>query len=166
MIHAQTVRDDQLDAMHRLGVIPSFFSAHVFFWGDWHRDSVLGPERGARISPTRSATDRQVPFTIHNDAPVVPPDMIRLLWATSARQTRSGQVLGGDQRLDVYESLVAMTRTAAFQYFEETQKGTLGAGKQADLVILSENPLPVPPEDLLRLQVSETWSRGVPVYTR
>ena len=55
VIHAQTLREDQLDALQSLGMIPSFFSAHVFFWGDWHRDSVLGQERGARISPTRSA---------------------------------------------------------------------------------------------------------------
>ncbi len=166
MIHAQTVRDDQLDAMRDLGMVPSFFSAHVFFWGDWHRDSVLGPERGARISPTRSAADRGIRFTIHNDAPVVPPDMIRLLWATSARTTRSGVVLGPDQRMTVYESLAAATRNAAYQYFEEGRKGTLAAGKQADLVILSEDPLPVPPEELLRLAVSETWSRGRQVWAR
>jgi len=138
----------------------------VFFWGDWHRDSVLGPERGARISPTRSAADRGIRFTIHNDAPVVPPDMIRLLWATSARTTRSGVVLGPDQRMTVYESLAAATRNAAYQYFEEGRKGTLAAGKQADLVILSEDPLPVPPEELLRLAVSETWSRGRQVWAR
>ncbi|MGE0624542.1 MAG: amidohydrolase [Pseudomonadales bacterium] len=166
MIHAQTVRDDQLDGMKALGVIPSFFSTHVFFWGDWHRDSVLGPERGARISPTRSATVRDIPFTIHNDAPVVPPDVIRLLWATTARTTRSGAVLGADQGLTVYEALTATTRNAARQYFEEDRKGTLAAGMQADLVILSEDPLSVPPEDLLRVQVSETWSRGRQVYAR
>lgn len=166
MIHAQTVRDDQLDTMRSLGVVPSFFSAHVFFWGDWHRDSVLGPDRGVRISPTRSAAQRGIPFTIHNDAPVVPPDVIRLLWATSDRTTRSGAVLGPDQRLTVYESLVATTRNAAYQHFEEDRKGTLAVGKQADLVILSEDPLPVPPADLLRLAVSETWSRGRQVYAR
>ena len=166
VIHAQTLREDQLDAVQSLGMIPSFFSAHVFFWGDWHRDSVLGEERGARISPTRSAQERNIPFTIHNDAPVVPPDMIRLLWATSARKTRSGAVLGEAQQLTVLESLAAMTRNAAYQYFEEGRKGTLVAGKQADLVILSENPLPLPADDLLRLQVSETWSRGRQVYAR
>jgi predicted amidohydrolase YtcJ len=166
MIHAQTVREDQLDAMRTLGVIPSFFSAHVFFWGDWHRDSVLGPERGARISPTRSAAARGLPFTIHNDAPVVPPDIIRLLWATTARTTRSGAVLGPDQRLSVFEALAAATRNGAYEYFEENSKGTLAAGMQADLVILSEDPLPVPPEDLLRVQVSETWSRGQQVSAR
>lgn len=164
MIHAQTVREDQLDQMSELGIIPSFFSAHVFFWGDWHRDSVLGPERASRISPTRSAWDRGMPFTLHNDAPVVPPDMIRLIWATTNRKTRSDQVLGADQRLTTFEALSAVTRMAAYQNFEEAEKGTLEVGKLADLVVLSENPLRMDAADLLELEVQQTWSRGVPVF--
>ncbi len=164
MIHAQTVREDQLDRMRELGIVPSFFSAHVFFWGDWHRDSVLGPARGSRISPTRSAWDREMPFTLHNDAPVVPPDMIRLIWATANRTTRSDQVLGADQRLTTFEALSAVTRMAAYQNFEEAEKGTLEAGKLADLVVLSENPLEMDPADLLELRIEETWSRGAPVF--
>jgi predicted amidohydrolase YtcJ len=164
MIHAQTVREDQLDRMAELGMIPSFFSAHVFFWGDWHRDSVLGPERGSRISPTRSAWDRQMAFTLHNDAPVVPPDMIRLIWATTNRLTRSGQVLGAEQRLTTFEALSAVTRMAAYQNFEEDEKGTLEVGKLADLVVLSADPLSMDTADLLEVEVRQTWSRGMPVY--
>ena len=165
MIHAQTLREDQLDAMAELSMVPSYFSAHTFFWGDWHRDSVLGPQRARRISPTRSTADRGMPFTVHNDAPIVPPDMIRLLWATTNRETRSGAILGPEQRLNTYEGLIAMTRDAAYQYFEEQRKGTLEAGKQADLVILSENPLTVPREELLRLEIDETWSRGQRIFS-
>jgi predicted amidohydrolase YtcJ len=72
MIHAQTVRDDQLDRMATLGMIPSFFVSHTFYWGDWHRDSVLGATRAARISPAASARARGVRFTFHDDPPVVP----------------------------------------------------------------------------------------------
>jgi len=77
MIHAQTVRDDQLDRMKELGIFPSFFSAHCFYWGDWHVSSVLGRERADRISPARSAADRGLRFSIHNDPPVVRPSMTR-----------------------------------------------------------------------------------------
>ena len=164
MIHAQTVRDDQIDRMAELGVTPSYFSAHTFYWGDWHRDSVLGPQRAARISPTRATLDRGVPFTVHNDAPIVPPDMVRLLWATVNRVTRSGQVLGAEQRIAVIDALRAMTVQAAFQAFEEDVKGTLTPGKQADLVVLSRNPLQTPAQDLLGLEVLQTISRGVPVF--
>lgn len=164
MIHAQTVREDQLARMADLGVIPSFFAAHAFYWGDWHRDSVLGPERAANISPTRSALSQGLAFTLHNDAPVVPPDMIRLLWTAANRLTRSGQVLGPEQRLPVLEALRAVTVNAARQGFEDCCKGTITPGKQADLVVLSRSPLQTPPEDLLDLQVVETISRGATVF--
>ncbi|MXY05135.1 MAG: amidohydrolase [Gammaproteobacteria bacterium] len=164
MIHAQTVREDQIDRMAALGVVPSYFSAHTFYWGDWHRDSVLGPERARRISPTRSTLARNMPFTVHNDAPVVPPDMIRLVWATTNRLTRSGQVLGEAQRLDTLEALRAVTANAAYQSFEECCKGTLTPGKQADLVVLSRNPLSMPAAELLDLEVVETVSRGATVF--
>ncbi len=164
MIHAQTVREDQLDRMAELGVVPSYFSAHTFYWGDWHRDSVLGVERASRISPTRTTLERGMPFTVHNDAPVVPPDMMRLLWATVNRITRSGQTLGEAQRISALEAIRAVTVHAAYQNFEEDLKGTLTPGKQADLVILSANPVTVNPEQILDIEVVETISRGVTVY--
>ncbi len=164
MIHAQTVREDQLDRMAALGMIPSFFSTHTFFWGDWHRDSVLGIDRGYRISPTQSALRRNMTFTVHNDTPIVPPDMVRLLWSTTNRRTRSGDIIGPKQRISTYEALKAMTIYAARQYFEEDTKGSISVGKQADLVITSQNPLTMNKEDLLNLKIIETISRGKTVY--
>ena len=164
MIHAQTLREDQLDRMRDLGMIPSYFSAHPFFWGDWHRDSVLGPERALRISATRSALERGIPFTVHNDAPVVPPDAIRLLWSTTNRLTRSGQVLGAEQRVSVEDALRALTANGARQYFAEDERGTLTPGKLADLVMLSRDPVELGREKLLELRVLETVSRGKVVF--
>jgi predicted amidohydrolase YtcJ len=165
MIHAQTVRDDQLDRMATLGMIPSFFPAHTFFWGDWHRESVLGPERADRISPTRSALDRGLKFTVHNDAPVTPPVPIDLLWSTVNRRTRSNDILGPAQRIPVYEAIKALTINGAYQYFEEHSKGSITPGKWADLVVLSADPLAIDPEDLRDIRVLATWSQGVQVFT-
>lgn len=166
MIHAQAARKDQLDEMALLNMIPSFFSAHVFYWGDWHRDSVFGLERAANISATRSAVRRKLHFTLHNDAPIVPPNMLRLLWATTNRLTRSGKVLGADQRLTTYEALRAITVDAAYQAFEEDDKGTLSVGKLADLVVLSANPLLIHSKDLEQLTVEQTWSHGKQIHQR
>jgi predicted amidohydrolase YtcJ len=166
MIHAQTVREDQLTDMKTLGMIPSFFSAHSFYWGDWHRDSVFGTERALRISPTASTVARNMVFTLHNDAPIVPPDMIRLLWATTNRITRSGKVLGANQRISTYDALRGMTSHAAYQHFEEADKGTIEIGKLADLVVLSEDPLSTPKAELMRLRIEATYSRGSPVFQR
>jgi len=105
-----------------------------------------------------------MPFTIHNDAPVVPPDMIRLLWSTTNRLTRSGKVLGEDQKISTYDALKAMTIDAAYQHFEEEIKGTIEVDKLADLVVLSENPLRMPPDSLLMLKVMATYSRGKEVF--
>ena len=164
MIHAQTVREDQLDLMKELEIIPSYFSTHTFYWGDWHRDSVFGQDRAMRISPTNSTLVRDIPFTVHNDAPVVPPDMMRLLWATTNRQTRSGKILGKQQRISTYSALEAITINAAYQHFEDDIKGSIEVGKQADLVVLSEDPLSIDTKDLLELDVVATFSRGVKVF--
>ena len=164
MIHAQTVREDQLDKMKELGIIPSYFSTHTFYWGDWHRDSVFGEERAMRISPTKSSLDRKMPFTVHNDAPVVPPDMIRLLWSTTNRKTRSGKVLGDEQKISTYEALKAITINAAYQHFEDDIKGSIEVGKLADLVVLSADPLSIPSESLLDLQIVSTFSRGKEIF--
>mgnify|MGYP002634365423 FL=1 len=165
MIHAQTVRDDQLDSMAAMNVIPSYFSAHTFYWGDWHRDSVLGLERGSRISPTASSLAKGITFTVHNDAPIVPPDVMRLVWATTNRLTRSGQVLGPNERISVEEALKAVTLNAAYQYFEEDRKGSIEVGKQADFVVLSANPLSVAKETLLNIKVLQTIARGTTVFS-
>ncbi len=164
MIHAQTVREDQLDDMNELGIIPSFFSAHTFYWGDWHRDSVFGVERARRISPTATTLARDMPFTVHNDAPVVPPDMLRLLWATTNRQTRSGKTLGGEQAISTYDALRAVTSMAAFANFDEDSKGSIEVGKQADFVVLSQDPLSIDPAELQSLDVLRTYARGAQVF--
>jgi hypothetical protein len=166
MIHAQTVRDDQLDRMLALNIMPSFFVGHTFYWGDWHRDETLGPRRAERISPTRSAIDRKVPFTIHNDAPIVPPDMIRTLWSATTRRTRSNDILGAAQRLTIAEALAALTIDGARQYGEQADKGSIAKGKLADLVILDRDPLALDPERLQDVVVVETISRGRTVYRR
>ena len=163
IIHAQLMRADQLDRAAELNVVPSFFSAHTFFWGDWHVRS-FGEERGTNISPVRWASDRGVPFTIHNDSPIVPPDIMRLVSITVNRKSRSGRVLGPHQRATVMEALNAVTLGAAYQFFEEDTKGSLTVGKQADLVILEMNPLTTDPAELEGIQILETFSRGRSVH--
>ena len=165
IIHAQLMRSDQVDRAARLGVVPSFFSAHTFFWGDWHVRS-FGEERGTNISPVRWAIDRGVNFTIHNDAPVVPPDMMRLISITVNRKGRSGRVLGPHQQATAQEALHAVTLGAAYQYFEEDTKGSITVGKQADLVILGESPLTADPAELEHIPIMETFSRGRSVFKR
>jgi predicted amidohydrolase YtcJ len=163
VIHAQMARDDQLDRMRGLGVSPSFFVLHTYYWGDRHRDLFIGPERARRISPTRSALQRGVRFSLHTDAPVVPMDVMRLVWSAVNRTTTGGQPLGPEQRLTPLEALRAVTRDAAWQYRLEDSRGSIEPGKLADLVILAENPLEHP-ERIHEIQVRETIVGGRSVY--
>jgi predicted amidohydrolase YtcJ len=103
-------------------------------------------------------------FATHHDAPVAFPDSMRVLSATVTRRTRSGDVLGPDQRVDVMTALKAMTIWPAWQHFEENDKGSIEPGKRADLVILSDNPLTVDPDDLAKLKVRVTIKDGKVIY--
>ncbi len=166
IIHAQTIRDDQLDEVKRLGLLLSFFPGHVYYWGDRHRDIFLGPERAARINPMRSALDRGIGMTLHHDSPVTPPDMLFIVWAAVNRVTSSGQTLGPQQRLSVREAIRAVTIDAAYQIFAEDSKGSIEVGKMADLVVLSQNPLSVEPMAIREIAVEETIKEGETVFKR
>ena len=165
IIHAQLMRKDQLEKTKELGLLPSYYSAHPFFWGDWHRQS-FGEERAAFISPAAETVKMQIPFSIHNDSPVVPPDMMRLMWIAVNRETRSGFILGPDQRLTPMQALHAITQGAAYQYFEENTKGSITQGKQADLVILERNPLLSNQDTIKDIAIIETFSNGRSVYKK
>ena len=95
-------------------------------------------------------------FGSHHDAPVAFPNSMRVLDATVTRRTRSGDILGPAQRVDVMTALKAMTIWPAWQHFEEDSKGTIEVGKLADFVVLSEDPTAVDPETLDTLKVLMT----------
>jgi predicted amidohydrolase YtcJ len=164
LIHGQFLREDQLDAYKELGVIPALFPMHTYYWGDWHRDHVVGPRLADDISPTGWARQRGMIFTTHHDAPVAFPDSMRVLDATVTRRTRSGDILGPWQRVDVITALKAMTIWAAYQHFEERDKGSIEVGKLADLVVLSEDPTAIPPDDIEKIKVVETIKEGATIY--
>ena len=166
IIHAQTMREDQLNYAANQGLVPSFFPIHVQFWGDRHRDIFLGPERAGRINPARSALDRGMKVTLHHDAPVAGIDILNVVSAAVNRRTTSGKLLGPEQAITPYEALRAVTKDAAWQYFEEHRKGTLEAGKLADMVILSEDPLAVDRMRIDQIEVVETIKEGKTVHAQ
>ena len=166
LIHGQFLREDQVDDLRRLAVIPSLFPMHTYYWGDWHRDHTVGPVLADDISPTGWCVERGMRFTTHHDAPVAFPDSMRVLDATVTRRSRSGDILGPHHRVDVTTALKAMTLWAAWQHFEEDQKGSIEPGKLADLVVLDKDPTAVDPERLDEIVVLETIKEGVRVYAR
>lgn len=164
MIHAQLVREDQLKAMKELSITASFFTAHTYYWGDIHLKN-FGESRALKISPARSALDKGVNVTFHQDSPVIPPDMLETIWCAVNRISREGKSMGAAERVTPYEALKAVTINAAFQYGEEKEKGTIEPEKTADFVILSDNPLTVNPLEIKKIRVLETIKSGKVLYS-
>ena len=164
MIHGQFLRQDQVPELKRLGLFPALYPMHTFYWGDWHRDSVAGPARAQNISPTGWLRDAGIPFTIHSDAPVTFPNSMRILDSAVNRTTRSGAVLGASHRVDPLTALKAMTLWAAYQHGEESTKGSLEVGKQADLVILDADPTKVPSRSIKDIKVLQTINDGKTIF--
>jgi|TARA_B110000261_G_scaffold122546_1_gene136769 predicted amidohydrolase YtcJ len=165
LIHGQYVREDQLDAYKELDVIASLFPLHTFYWGDWHKQ-IIGDELGNKISPTRTALNKGLRVTIHTDAPVALPNLMRMVGITVERKSRSGKLIGAGEKLTPYEALKGITEWSAYQHFEENKKGTIENGKLADLVILDKNPLKVAEKDIKDIVVLETIKEGISVYKK
>jgi len=166
LIHGQLLRrGDQLDALKELQVIASLFPMHTFYWGDWY-DQIIGPELAQQISPIKTALNKGLMVTSHTDAPVALPNLMQVMWATVNRTSRSGKVMGADERLTPLEAFKAITLWGAYQHFEEATKGSIETGKRADLVILDKNPLTVDPATINQIVVLETIKDGRTVYRR
>lgn len=163
-IHNQVVQIDQLKEMKTLDIQPSFFANHTFYWGDWHRDVALGAKRADFISPQATAWSLGLKPTAHNDSPVVPPDIMRLVWSSVNRRTQSGDILGPLERISAYRALQQVTINAAWQIGEDSSKGSIAVGKRADMVVLDSNPLSVVPNSLHAIKVVATIKDGVTVF--
>ena len=165
LIHGQYVREDQLDEFKNLDIIASLFPLHTFYWGDWHKE-LIGDSLGNKISPTRTALNKGLKITIHTDAPVALPNLMRVIWTATNRVSRSGNIIGENERLTPYEALKCITEWSAYQHFEEESKGTLEVGKLADLVILDSNPIKVDIENIKNIVVLQTIKEGSTVYKK
>ena len=155
IIHAQLISKEDLLKAKEIGAIPSFFVAHVYYWGDVHIKN-FGINRASRISPVKEAVDNNIIFTLHQDSPIIKPNMLETIWCAVKRQTKSGKILGEDERISVYDALKGVTINAAYSYFEETKKGSIEEGKKAQLVVLDKNPLEVPVDEIPNIEIIET----------
>lgn len=164
LVHCQTIREDQLERIQRLGILPSFFHDHVYYWGDWYRDVVFGPERAAKISPLALAVNRGMRFTMHQDCPVGPPNVMLMLHTAVNRVTRTGMPLGQEYAVDIMDALKAITIHAAYQCFDEKIKGSLEVGKYGDMVVLDRDPLTVAKTDIKKIKVLATIKEGQMIY--
>lgn len=166
IIHAQLMQPDQLPRAAHLGMIPSYFAAHVRYWGDAHLRN-FGMERASGISPLGLAERLDMPFTVHQDTPVLPPDMLETMQIALDRRTAAGELLAKPGITDVSRAAIMRAETVygAYEYFEEEQKGRLLPGMRADMVRLSADPMTAPVEEIAGIKVLETYKDGNVVYS-
>lgn len=165
LIHGQLIRMDQLDSIKKYDIVGSFFPMHTFYWGDWYKE-IIGPDKAQQISPTKSALKKGVRITTHTDAPVAMPNLMMIVHTAVNRTSRSGTIMGPEERLTPYEALQSITIWGAYQFFEENKKGSIKAGKLADMVVLDQNPLKIDAKKIKDIVVLETIKEGKSVYKK
>ncbi|WP_186365553.1 amidohydrolase [Salinicoccus cyprini] len=139
--HIQTGKYADIEAMKANDIEGSFFTNHIYYYGDKHYEKFLGPARAEKMDPARWAEDLGVLYTLHSDCPVTPISPLDTIRIACDRTTKSGRVLGEDMKLSRFEALKAMTISGAKLNRTESENGSVEIGKAADFVLLDENPL-------------------------
>ena len=158
-----TVIDDALVArIKALGAIPTPFSTYVYYHGE--KMSEYGAPRLDRMFALRSFLDAGVRATQASDYPPGPFEAMMALQSEVTRTDMKGNVWGPRQRVTVEEAIRVGTLHGAYASFEERQKGSIEAGKLADVVVLGRDPYREDPSSLVTIPVERTMVGGRWVY--
>ena len=166
IIHSQFQKPEHLPKYVEIGITPTYFTNHTFYWGDVHIRNV-GEEKASFISPVKAANELGIVTSNHTDFNVTLLDPFFVMWTSMKRETRSGKILGPEQRISAYAALQNITTGPAYQFFEEDRKGMIKKGMLADFVILDTNPLKLADVDAMReVVVLETIKEGNTIYKK
>jgi predicted amidohydrolase YtcJ len=156
--HAFIGRADHLPRMKALGVAISAQN-HLYLAGP-SLVRYWGATRAGITTPVKMYLDAQLPVSSGTDAPVVPYPPLWTLYHFVTRDTITGGVLGADQKVTRQQALRMATINNAWLNMEERTKGSIEPGKFADLVILSEDPLTCPEQNLRDAKILATMVGG------
>lgn len=165
--HAQVVAPEDIQRFGELGVLASVQPLHATSDMDWIEDR-LGPDRTGRAHAWKSLMDAGTPLAFGSDAPVEPIAPIKGFHAAVTRQDASGTPSGGwhsSERLSRAAALHAYTKGAAYAAFQENDVGSLEPGKWADFVVLSQDIMTIPADDILDTEIVATYVGGRPTHS-
>ena len=160
--HCTMINDNLLERMKTLGVIPTPFSTYVYFHGE--KMKLYGEERLKHMFALRSFIDAGIRPTFGSDYPPGPFEPMMALQSCVTRTDIKGNIWGANQKITVAEAIKVGTLNGAFASFEENSKGSLEAGKLADLVVLGRNPFKENPASLISIPIERTMTGGKWVY--
>lgn len=159
--HLGLITKNNLERAAKLGVTPSFFIDHIYYFGDAIETKLLGLERAQRFMPLAWAAQYHERVSIHTDNPATPLGPMRALrTAVTRRPMHSDKALNVNQQMTVDNALEAITIDAAWQMHAEDKIGSIEVGKQADFTLLSANPHKVDPIDWAAIKPMATWVAG------
>jgi predicted amidohydrolase YtcJ len=166
--HAQHLAPDDVPRFGALGVVASMQPYHCIDDGRW-AEALIGPERAKTTYAFRTLLDSRATLAFGSDWPVAPATPLDGIYAAVTRRTLDGAHPGGwipEQKITVEEALRAYTAGGAYASFEEAEKGTLEAGKLADVTVIDRDLTKVPPETLADAKIVTTIVGGHVVYAR
>lgn len=166
--HAQHLRREDIRRFGSLGVIASMQPYHAIDDGRW-AERRIGTERARGSYAFRSLLEAGAVLAFGSDWYVAPMEPLRGIYAAVTRRTLDGKRPGGwipEEKISVQEALRVYTWGSAYAAFDERVKGTVEAGKLADLAVLSEDILSLDPAELNRARVVMTVFDGRVVYKR
>ena len=160
--HCTLVDEALVRRIAALGAIPTPFSTYVYWHGEKMKE--YGAARLERMFAVRSFLDAGVRVTQASDYPPGPFEPMMALQSQVTRTDSKGNAWGASQRVSVEEALRVGTLHGAYASFEERLKGSIEAGKLADLVVLGRDPLAEPPGSLVSIPIVRTMTGGAWVY--
>jgi len=164
MEHAGILNPELLQFMADIDLVIATQPRMLYEQGEGFYRS-CGEERIQLVYPYRSFIERGLHVAGSSDSPVVSADPVLGMRDSMMRQTEEGRILAPEQRLNPEQALHLFTQGAAYSLFEEDNIGTIEEGKLADMVILSDDPLTLPPELWeTKMQVNMTIVGGEIVY--
>ena len=164
-IHCTVITPELVKRISELGILPTIFGPYVYYHGD-KLIPAFGEERLERMFAARSFLDAGVKIAAHSDHPCAPYPPLMAVHGLVNRKTKAGKPIGSSQRVSVMEALKLYTVNAAYQQFDEDKLGSIEEGKLADMVVLGEDILSVPTENIKDIPVEMTIIDGKVVHTR
>jgi hypothetical protein len=156
--HCTVVNDDLIARMKALGAIPTPFSTYVYYHGEKMR--YYGAERLNHMFALRSFIDAGIRPTQASDYPPGPFEPMMALQSEVTRTDSKGNLWGPKQRITIEEAIRVGTLNGAYASYEENIKGSIEAGKLADLVVLGRDPFHENPSTLVTIPIERTMVGG------
>ncbi|NOR39017.1 MAG: amidohydrolase family protein, partial [Candidatus Thorarchaeota archaeon] len=164
-IHCSVVNPRIVERIKKLGILPTIFGPYAYYHGD-KLIPAFGEERLEWMFAARSFLDAGVKIAAHSDHPCAPYPPLMAIHALVNRTTKAGKPIGQSQSVSVVEALKLYTTHAAYQQFDEDRLGSIEQGKLADFVVLSDDILKIPRQNIIDIEVDMTIIDGRIVYRR